>query len=100
AAPPGPPPSPYTTLFRSRLGGLPRLERYQPGSGVPPKFIGGTPDQVREQLEALAAEYGLEEIMIQDLMTDRAARLRSYELMARRSEEHTSELQSRENLVC
>lgn len=66
-----------------RLGRLPRLERYQPGSGVPPKFIGGTPDQVREQLEALAAEYGLEEIMIQDLMTDRAARLRSYELMAR-----------------
>lgn len=65
-----------------RMGGLPRLEHYRPGTGVPPRFIGGTPDQVREQLEALAADYEFEEIMIQDLMTDQTARLRSYELMA------------------
>ena len=61
------------------LGGLPALERYRPGSGVPPRFIGGTPEQVREQLEQLAADLSVDEIMIQDLMTDHAARLRSYQ---------------------
>lgn len=65
-----------------QLGGLPRLERYRPGTGVPPRFVGGTPEQVQEQLEQLTADLSLDEIMIQDLMTDHSARLRSYELLA------------------
>lgn len=64
------------------LGGLPELICYQPGSGVPPRFIGGTLGQVQEQLEALVEDLTLEEIMIQDLMTDSKARLRSYELLS------------------
>src|SRR5690606_23464096 len=65
-----------------QLGGLPALERYRPGSGVPPRFIGGTPEQVREQLTQLGADLSLDEIMIQDLLTEHEARLRSYELLA------------------
>jgi luciferase family oxidoreductase group 1 len=64
------------------LGGPPQIHRYRPGTRVPPRFIGGSLEQVAEQLEALAADLEVEEIMIQDLMTDHAARLRSYELLA------------------
>jgi luciferase family oxidoreductase group 1 len=73
-------PDPDTAV--AQLGGLPDLERYRPGSGVPPRFIGGTPDQVGEQLGELMADLALEEIIIQDLLTDHEARLRSYELLA------------------
>lgn len=64
------------------LGGLPPLEDYVPGSGVPPRFIGGTPDRVKNILENLARDLAVQEMMIQDLITERDARLRSYELMA------------------
>ena len=64
------------------LGSLPRLERYRPGSGVPPRFVGGTPGQVQDQLEQLTADLSLDGLVVQDLMTDHRARLRSYELMA------------------
>lgn len=67
----------------ARLGSLPQLEAYRPGTGVPPRFIGGTLDKVREQLEALSADLSLDGIIIQDLVTDHEARLRSYELLAR-----------------
>ncbi len=63
-------------------GELPALETYTPGTGIPPKFIGGTPEQVKEQIEGLAHDLSLEEIIIQDLVADHEARLRSYELMA------------------
>lgn len=66
----------------AELGGLPNLETYVAGSGVPPKFIGGTLEQVQEQLENLAKDLAVDEIMIQDVMTDHQARLRSYELLA------------------
>ncbi len=66
----------------AELGGAPPLERYVPGSRVPPRFIGGTQEQVREQLERLAADLDVNEIIIQDLITDPEARLRSYELLA------------------
>lgn len=69
-----------------RLGGLPRLERYQRGSGVPPRFVGGTPEQVAEQLEELRTDLAVDEIMVQDLVTDPMARLRSYELLAQAME--------------
>lgn len=64
------------------LSGLPKLEQYIPGTGIPPKFIGGTPDSVQQQLEYLAKDFSLDEIIIQDMMTEHQARLRSYELMA------------------
>src|SRR5690349_22126922 len=61
---------PYTTLFRS--------------------------------LRALAERTGADELVITSVTHDHAARLRSHELLAKewRSEEHTSELQSRRDLVC
>src|SRR5690625_366657 len=65
-----------------QLGGLPPLERYRKGSGVPPRFVGGTAEQVLEQLRELAADLVVDEIMIQDIVTDHSARLRSYELLA------------------
>lgn len=65
------------------LGRVPELERYRRGTGIPPRFIGGTPDQVGEQLLELAEDLDLQEIMIQDLVTDPEARLRSYELLSR-----------------
>lgn len=64
------------------LGGAPALERYEPGSGIPPRFVGGTLEQVEEQLRQIARDFDTSEIMIQDLMTDHPARLRSYELLS------------------
>lgn len=64
------------------LGGLPERQPYEKGSGIPPRFIAGTPAQVHEDLSALAEDLSVEEIIVQDLMTDHQARLRSYELLA------------------
>lgn len=64
------------------LGGLPPLDEYRPGMGVPPRFIGGTPTQVKAQLKSLAQDLSVQEIMIQDLITDYEARRRSYRLLA------------------
>lgn len=65
-----------------QLGGVPPIERYERGSGIPPRFIVGTLDQVGEQLEELRADLSVDEIMIQDLITEPEARLRSYELLS------------------
>ena len=65
-----------------QLGGLPKLEKYVPGSGIPPKFIAGTPEQVHEQLVQLGEDLSVNEIIIQDMMTDHKARLHSYDLLA------------------
>lgn len=64
------------------LGGLPSIQEYIPGTGIPPRFIVGTADQVHKQLTQLGADLSVDEIIIQDMMTDHAARLRSYELLA------------------
>jgi luciferase family oxidoreductase group 1 len=72
------------------LGGLPELEHYKAGSGIPPKFIGGTAQQVHEQLMQLSEDLSVHEIFIQDLFTDHPARLRSYELLAQAFGLHTS----------
>lgn len=73
-------PDPDTAV--AQLGGPPRIERYRPGSGVPPRFIGGTPDLVEAQLRELLADLAVEEVIIQDLMTDHEVRLRSYKLLS------------------
>lgn len=64
------------------LGGLPQLEKYISGSGIPPKFIAGTQEQVHEQLVQLGKDLDVNEIIIQDMMTDHQARLHSYDLLA------------------
>jgi|26BtaG_2_1085354.scaffolds.fasta_scaffold00004_65 luciferase family oxidoreductase group 1 len=64
------------------LGGLPELRKYIPGSGIPPKFIAGTATQVKEQLVQLAKDLSVDEIIVQDMMTDHNARLHSYDLLA------------------
>src|SRR5690606_40708886 len=69
---------PYTTLFRSVVPGTGADERPEPGGDQPRDHLhhgGGGPRQREE-----------------------AVRVRQFERV--RSEEHTSELQSRENLVC
>lgn len=48
------------------------MEKYSSGSKIPPKFIVGTPEMVQQQLEYLAKDFSLEEIIIQDMMTDHA----------------------------
>jgi luciferase family oxidoreductase group 1 len=42
----------------------------------------GTPEKVRAMLEALAEEYGADEVMVVTITYDHAARKRSYELLA------------------
>jgi luciferase family oxidoreductase group 1 len=64
-----------------QLGYLPRIEKYIPGSRIPPRFIAGTFQSVKSQLEELAHDFQIEEFIIQDMITDTKARLRSYELM-------------------
>jgi luciferase family oxidoreductase group 1 len=44
--------------------------------------IAGTPEQCRARLEALAAEYGVDEVMIVTITESWETRLRSYELLA------------------
>ncbi|MEX1018431.1 MAG: MsnO8 family LLM class oxidoreductase [Litorilinea sp.] len=64
------------------LGRLPDLQPYVSGTGVPPKFIGGTPTQVHATLADLTRDLDVKELFVQDLLTDHAARLRSYALLA------------------
>ncbi len=46
------------------------------------RSVVGTPEQVRERLVALVAEYGADELVIVTITHDFKARLRSYELLA------------------
>lgn len=87
-------PSPQQAV--EQLGGLPTLERYQSGSMVPPKFIAGTSDQVHEQVMQLGNDFAVDEIIIQDMMTDHQARLHSYDLMASKFELHNKKDKSTE----
>lgn len=65
-----------------RLGGLPKLEKYIRGTGIPPRFIAGTADKVHDQLMQLGEDLPVNEIIVQDMMTDHQARLHSYDLLA------------------
>lgn len=46
------------------------------------RTISGTPDLVRERLEVLAGEYGVDEVVVVTVTADFETRLRSYELIA------------------
>ena len=47
------------------------------------RHIVGTPEMVRERLTAMAEEYAVEEFVVNTIVHDPTARLRSYELLAR-----------------
>src|SRR2546427_25855 len=47
------------------------------------RTVAGAPEQVRERLEALAAEYEADELIIVTITHDPKARRRSYELLAK-----------------
>lgn len=64
----------------AELGGLPAPSRYAAGDW--PRSISAAPDRLRELLETMADEVGADELILQDLISDRADRRRSYELIA------------------
>ncbi|MFA5667954.1 MAG: MsnO8 family LLM class oxidoreductase [Balneolaceae bacterium] len=64
------------------LGYIPELVKYDPETKLIPKFIAGTQEMVKEQLDQIAKDYNVEEFIIQDVITDFDARLHSYELLS------------------
>jgi len=78
-------------IRRGRSGPIPTVEAaeamlnawgekpWRPGGG---RMILGAPARVRDDLEALAAEYGVDEVLAVTITHDHAARVRSYELLA------------------
>jgi len=52
------------------------------GLGHNRRRIAGSPEKVRREIEAVAAEYGADEVMIVTIAHDHQARRRSYELIA------------------
>ena len=64
------------------LGRLPELARYQSGSRRIPKFIGGNKESVHNQLREIAHDFQVEELMIQDMITDYDAKKKSLHLLA------------------
>ncbi len=81
-----------TFLRSGRLIPVPTIEKAEaffaaqnlPHPVLPPgrRAIVGNPAKVRAGIEAIAAEYGAEEVMIVTVTWDHAARRRSYELVA------------------
>lgn len=64
------------------LGRLPELIRYEAGSRLIPKFIAGAKDDVHQQLHQIAKDFDVQELMIQDMITDFDARKKSLQLLA------------------
>jgi alkanesulfonate monooxygenase SsuD/methylene tetrahydromethanopterin reductase-like flavin-dependent oxidoreductase (luciferase family) len=58
------------------LGEMPMEE------GEWPRYFVGTPSLVKKQLEQMAGELGIEELIVNTIVWDHAKRLRSYELLA------------------
>ena len=80
-----------TLLHRGQLIAVPPVEKAKrfiaddPGARqlvTHRRLIVGAPPAVRAGIEALAAEYAAEEVLLVNIMHDHAARLRSYELIA------------------
>ena len=80
-------------LFRGRLVPVPSVDNalaYLAKEGVPinavpegRRIITGSPHRVRASIEAVAEEYGADEVFVVNIVHDPAARLRCYELIAR-----------------
>jgi luciferase family oxidoreductase group 1 len=82
----------FTLLQRGELIPVPSIDRAlrfldeQPARNSPPqrtrRRIVGSPAKVRAGIEAVAAEYGADEVMVVTITWDHADRRRSYELIA------------------
>jgi luciferase family oxidoreductase group 1 len=80
----------FTLLRQGRLIAVPPPEKAQRfleaqsrAAGAPRRrAVLGTPATIRGQLEAVAAEYGAEEVVVVTITYDHGARRRSYELIA------------------
>jgi len=82
----------FTLLQRGELLPVPTIERAErflaeqgprpPGLQRARRRITGSPTTVRAGIEAVAREYGADEVMIVTITWDHAARRRSYELVA------------------
>jgi luciferase family oxidoreductase group 1 len=82
----------FTLLRRGELIAVPPPEKAlaflaregQPPGGAPRgrRALVGSPEKVRSELEALAADYGAEEAIVVTITYDHGARRRSYELLA------------------
>src|SRR5690606_41476494 len=94
--PPGSTLFPYTTLFRSRVGHEARSGRTGEEEAQVPAGQGG------ERVGQVLRVVGKRDLPLAPLLGDLERLLRTAvgALGGDRSEEHTSELQSRENLVC
>jgi luciferase family oxidoreductase group 1 len=79
----------FAHLIRGELIAVPSVETAEAWAAdkAPPsrnrRTILGTPAEVRAELDAVAAEFGAQEMMLVNIMHDHAARRRSYELIAR-----------------
>jgi luciferase family oxidoreductase group 1 len=79
-----------TLLRRGQLIAVPSVEKAlaffeQPGEAAESgsrRIVVGTPETVRAGLEAVAEEYGAEEVLVVTITYDHEARKRSYELIA------------------
>jgi alkanesulfonate monooxygenase SsuD/methylene tetrahydromethanopterin reductase-like flavin-dependent oxidoreductase (luciferase family) len=79
-------------LYTGRFGPFPSVEEEEAYSYSAPELaivaearrrtVAGTPERVKARLEALAAEYGVDELIIVTIAHEFKARLRSYELLA------------------
>src|SRR5690606_41671464 len=88
--PPRPPLFPYTTLFRSAPLGIGEVRQ-------PRVVVGSAVAVVDLEVELIGGDQGEHHAVLVDA---EAAEHGAGADAAKRSEEHTSELQSRENLVC
>ena len=79
-------------LFRGRPIAVPTIERAEEflrNEGLPPKdlpvgrrVLTGSPATVRASVEAVAREYGADEVFAVNIIHSHEARKRSYELLA------------------
>ncbi|HLG88656.1 MAG TPA: LLM class flavin-dependent oxidoreductase [Alphaproteobacteria bacterium] len=82
----------YYLLQTGRLAAVPTVdtanrflaEQVGDSRAVPPgrRFVVGAPMTVKAQIDAVAREYGAEEVMVVTIVHDHQARRRSYELIA------------------
>lgn len=77
----------FAHLVRGELIPAPPLDKARAWAAANPdapqrRIAAGTPAEVRGMLDALAARYGAEELMVVNIMSDHPARLDSYRLLA------------------
>ena len=79
-------------LYRGRFIPVPPVkaaEEFLKHEGLPPeelpggrRLITGSPEKVRREIEAVATDYGADEIFVVNVMHDHQARMESYRLLA------------------